>query len=244
MPIIKAIGNFFVSLRTAIWLSSGLLILFFFGAVIMPMREEFQALHTTPLFTWLSVSSAAVTWWLYGSILLISLLAVNTLVCSVESLLRKRSARSWLLTISPQVIHIGFLFILLAHLFSSYDSLQGMTMVSEGTALPLPDGITAVFDRINADVDASGYISDWSAEVRYFRDETFLSRGSLRPNAPSFYGGYGLYIKTVRYEQFPMALIQISRDPGAPWALVGGVLFLAGTVTLLLLKIRHEAPQE
>jgi hypothetical protein len=40
---------------------------------------------------------------------------------------------------------------------------------------------------------------------------------------------------------YPQAvLLQINREPGALWALSGGILFIIGTVTLVLLKIRME----
>jgi hypothetical protein len=39
---------------------------------------------------------------------------------------------------------------------------------------------------------------------------------------------------------FPAALIEVSREPGAIWALVGGLFFLAGMITLLILKIKKE----
>ncbi|MGC2062571.1 MAG: cytochrome c biogenesis protein ResB [Thermodesulfovibrionales bacterium] len=247
MKIIRAILDFFISLRTAIWLSFSLIFLLFAGGFIMPAREEFQSLHTTPLFAWLGDNDPRVTWWLYGSLFVLSLLAANTLVCSVESLIRKRSARTWLLTISPQVIHIGFLFILLAHLLSSYDSFQGMAMVREGEQLPLPNGVTVVIDGIHADIDPRGYINEWSADVRYVqnvRGEQSAAGGTIRPNEPLFYGGFGLYIKTVKFQPYPTALIQVSRDPGALYALIGGILFLIGMTTLLMLKIRRESPQE
>ncbi|MHB8882938.1 MAG: hypothetical protein ACYC69_15690 [Thermodesulfovibrionales bacterium] len=235
--------NFLVSLRTTLWLSSGLLLLLFLGSFIMPLREEFQTLHTTPLFAWMADNDPGVTWWLYGSIIILTLLAINTLACSIESLIKKRSSRTWLLTISPQVIHMGFLFILLAHCLSSYDSFQGMTQASRGTALELPNGVVAVVEDIRADVDPAGYIKDWSVAVRYYRQGKALPAETLQPNSPSFIDGFGLYIKTVRFEPFPVALIQLSRDSGAPWALLGGIFFLAGMTTLLLLKIRREADQ-
>lgn len=241
---IRAILDFFISLRTAVWLLFSLIFLLFAGGFIMPAHEEFQSLHTIPLFAWLGDNDPGVTWWLYGSLIVLSLLAANTLVCSIESLFRKRSARTWLLTISPQVIHIGFLFILLAHLLSSYDSFQGMAMVREGEQLPLPDGITVVIDGIHAGIDPRGYVNEWSADVRYVQGDRPAAGGAIRPNDPLFYGGYGLYIKTVKFEPYPTALIQVSRDPGAPYALIGGVLFLVGMTTLLLLKIRRESPQE
>ncbi|MBI5101650.1 MAG: cytochrome C biogenesis protein ResB [Nitrospirae bacterium] len=238
--MVKKIFGVLASLRTGIWLLFSLIAMLLYGSLIMPVREEFQALHTTPLFEWLYDSPAAVTWWLFGAIVILSLLTANTVLCSIESLLRKRSARNLLLVISPQVIHIGFLFVLLAHLLSSYDSFQGMGQAAKGTTLQLPNGSVAIIDDIRADIDPAGFINDWSADVRYMSGGKELAKDSMRPNSPSFYDGIGLYIKTVRFEPFPVALIQISRDPGAPWALVGGVLFLIGMTTLLVLKIRME----
>jgi len=48
----------------------------------------------------------------------------------------------------------------------------------------------------------------------------------------------------VKVAPFPVAMIEVSREPGAPWALAGGILFIAGMVTLLFLKIRQEEPDE
>lgn len=236
--------HFFISLRTAVWLLCSLILFLFAGGFVMPVHEEFQALHTTPLFDWLGDNGPGVTWWLYGSLFALSLLAANTLVCSVEALLKKRPARTWLLVISPQVMHIGFLFILLAHLLSAYDSFQGMMMVREGERLPLPGGITVVVDRIHAVIDPRGYIQEWAVDVRCAGEGQTAAGGAIRPNEPLFYGGLGLYIKTVKFEQYPLALLQVSRDAGAPYALAGGVLFLLGMTTLLLLKIRREEPQQ
>jgi hypothetical protein len=243
IKIVRAIGDFFTSLRTAIWLSFSLIFLLFAGGLSMPAREEFQSLHTTPLFAWLGDNAPGVTWWLYGSLFVLSLLAANTLVCSIEALIRKNSARTWLLAVSPQIIHAGFLFILLAHLFSSYDSFQGMAMVREGEQLPLPNGSTVVIDGIHAGIDPRGYINEWSADVRFVRGDQAAAGGTIRPNEPVFSGGFGLYIKTVKFEPYPIALIQVSRDSGAPYALIGGILFLVGMATLLLLKIRRESSQ-
>ncbi|MBA4371972.1 MAG: cytochrome C biogenesis protein ResB [Thermodesulfovibrio sp.] len=242
--IITAMLEFFISLRTAVWLLCGLIFFLFAGGFIMPAHEEFQALHTTPLFTWLGDNAPGVTWWLYGSLIVLSLVAANTLICSIEALIKKKSARAWLLVISPQIIHAGFLFILLAHLLSSYDSFQGMAMAREGEQLSLPGGITMAVDRIHTVMDPRGFIREWAAEVRCSGGGQPAAGGMIRPNEPLFHGGLGLYIKTVKVEPYPLALIQVSRDPGALYALIGGIFFLIGICTLLLLKIRRESPQD
>ncbi len=238
--VARRIAGFFFSLRTAVWLLITLLLLLLYGSILMPLREEFQSMSAVPLFRWMTGNSLGITWWLWGAVFVLSLLTANTLLCSVESVIKKRGARNWLLVISPQVIHIGFLFILLAHLLSSYGSFKGMTYVGQGTVVRLPNGLEVLFREIRADVDPAGYIEDWSADVSYFRGNREIANDVIRPNDPSFEEGLGIYVRTVRMEPFPAALIEVSREPGAPWALAGGILFIAGMTTLLILKIRRE----
>ncbi len=237
--MLKAALNFFLSLRTTIGLILVLLCLFLFGSVSMPLNEEFQQLNFVPLLRWMADNPIGITWWLWCSLAVLSLLTANTVFCSVESLIRKRESRKWLLIISPQIIHIGFLLILVAHLLSSVGNFKGTAVVTNGSILNLPNGAVVSFPSINAVADPSGYITEWSAEISYYRDGGPLSE-TIRPNEPSFIGGLGIYIKTVRMEPYPTALIEVTSERGALWALAGGILFLMGTVILLVLKISRE----
>ena len=242
MGMIRKIVRLLASLRTAIWLLLALLCILLYGSIIMPLREEFQGLHMAPLFQWLAESPAGVTWWLWAAIGVLSLLTANTLLCSVESIIKKSGTRNMLLVLSPQVIHIGFLFVLLGHLLSSYGSFKATAYVTQGTVLPLPNNESVVFGEIHADAGPSGYITDWSADIRYLKGGGLSRMDVIGPNSPSFHGGFGIYIKTVEFRPFPVALVELSRDPGAIWALVGGIFFLIGMAALLLLKIRRERP--
>ncbi len=240
MNIAKKTLDFFLSLRTGLWLLLTLLCILLYGSFMMPLKEEFQTLHVMPLFKWMTENSLGVVWWLWASVVALSLLTANTLLCSIESVFKKRGAKNLLLVLSPQVIHIGFLFVLLAHLLSSYGSSRETGFVANGTVVPLANGISVLFEEIKADADSSGDIIDWSAGISYLREGTRFKRDIIRPNSPSFQGGFGIYIKTVRFQPYPVALIEVSRDPGALWALVGGILFLAGMTTLLAVKIKRE----
>jgi hypothetical protein len=240
----RKIIDILVSLRTAILLLLALLCILLYGSFIMPLREEFQGLQMAPLFQWLQESPAGVTWWLWAAIAVLSLLTANTIFCSFESIIKKRGARHVILVLSPQVIHMAFLFVLLGHLLSSYGSSKGMAYVSEGTVLQLPDNESVVFDEIRAQAGPAGYITDWSADIRYLKEGRLPAADVIGPNNPSFRGGFGLYIKTVEFRPFPVALVELSRDPGAIWALAGGVLFLVGMTSLLALKIRRERPAD
>ncbi len=231
---------FFFSLRTAIWLLMALLCLLLYGSFVMPVSEEFQTLQTLPLFQWMSENSTGITWWLWAAIAVVSLLTANTLLCSIESVLKKKSARQLMLVISPQVVHIGFLFILLAHLLSGYSSFRGIAVVYENQGLRLPNGNDVLFRKINVDMDQRGYITDWTSDVEYFREGVSLGTDRIGPNSPSFEDGLGIYIKNVRLQPYPVAIVEVSREPGAVWALIGGLLFMAGMTALLLLKIKKE----
>jgi hypothetical protein len=238
--ILVKILNFFLSLRTAIWLLMALLCLLLYGSSVMPVSEEFQALQTLPLFQWMTENSPGITWWLWAAVAVISLLTANTLLCSIDSVLKKKSASQWLLVISPQVVHIGFLFILLAHLLSGYGSFRGTAVVYETQGLRLPNGNDVLFRKINVDMDNTGYIKDWTSDVEYFKEGMSLGTDRIGPNSPSFRDGLGLYIKNVQLQPYPVAMVEVSREPGAAWALIGGILFFAGMATLLLLKIKKE----
>lgn len=232
--------NFLTSIRTSLWLISVLTFMLLAGAVIMPLREEFQSIHTVPLLLWIVGQPLSAVWWLWAAIGLLGLLTLNTLACSIESVLRKRAVTSWLLLIAPQVIHAGFLFILLAHLMSSIGGFKGMAVAAEGTVLDLP-GDTAVEVRaIRLAIDQGGYLTDWTVDIAYIVSGRVVHEDSLRPNEPSFRGGYGIYVKDLRAYPTRAVLLEVAREPGAVWALAGGILFTAGTVLLLGLKMRRE----
>ncbi len=60
------------------------------------------------------------------------LLTVNTLVCSLQAVRGRWSREDFLLRISPQIVHIGFLFILLAHLLGAGSGYKVSGMLPEG----------------------------------------------------------------------------------------------------------------
>lgn len=243
MNILKKILAFFLSLRTAIWVLVALLVFLLLGSFIMPRSAEFQSINDRPLFSWLRESSPGATWWLWGSIALLALLTANTLLCSAESLLRKKQARQWLLIISPQVIHIGFLFILLAHLISSAGSFRGLALAGEGSAFMLPtksDEIALRVRGISFELGPRGYMTDWGADIEYLSGDRVIKEARLAPNRPSFYAGLGIYLKEVRPYPVKACLLEVSREPGGVWAFAGAMLFVMGTATLVILKIRGE----
>jgi len=114
--------NFFLSLKTTVWTLLGLVVLFFIGSYLMPVhRNIFQPMNDLLLFQWVAGVAAEnpfQTWWFFLSLAALVLLAINTIVCSIQAIKIRWSRADFLRRISPQVVHAGFLFILFAHLLA------------------------------------------------------------------------------------------------------------------------------
>jgi len=241
MTLLKGLLNIVFSLRTTLWLLGFSLIMLFAGAFIMPVHQEFESLHSTPLFEWIQTQPLKITWWLWILIGILAALTVNTLFCSIESIIKKRKVTQWLLLISPQIIHIGFLFILLAHLLSAIGASQEMAVAQEGSLVRISGDNTVLrVQDINMSFDYYGYLTDWDVSVEYLSDGKVFQRDIIRPNDPSVQMGFNINVKDLRPFPVEAVLLQINREPGALWALIGGILFMAGIVTLILLRIRME----
>lgn len=218
-----------------------LLVFMIVGSLAMLKTGGYDSINAMPLFQWIGETSLANSWWLIISLVSLGLIALNTILCSVKSLLAKTPARSFLLKISPQIMHAGFLFILLAHLFSSYDSFHHMTAVSNYQGIRLDESRAIGFSDIKLSVSKTGFPTGMSTRATMYENGNELSSQVISPNHPAFINGLGIYLKNIQPYPVPTALIEISRDAGSSWALVGGILFFVGNMLLVILKWRHES---
>jgi len=232
--------NFFLSLKTTVWTLFGLVIIFFIGSYMMPMhRDVFSSMNDGLLFDWVervALQNLWQTWWFFAALAELILLTINTIVCSLQAIQGKWSRADFFLRISPQIIHIGFLFILLAHLHGSGWGYRLSGMMPEGGFARLPEDRALALQNIVVQTDPAGYMQGWSADVSLYENNEVVARGTLGPNKPLFYKGVGVYLKSLNFEKGPAALLMINKDPGAIWALIGSVLFMLGSITLLFLK--------
>jgi len=101
---------------------------------------EGGSINDLPLFRWLRETPFVLSWWLWVAIALLALLALNTVLCSIESVRMKYRRTGFLILIAPQVMHAGFLLIVLAHLFSAWGGYKQVMPVQEGGVITCPDG--------------------------------------------------------------------------------------------------------
>lgn len=222
------------SLNLGIWLTCGVLLLLGIGSFSGGGAES-SSINNMPLFAWLLETPVLTSWWLWLTIALLALLVLSTVVCSIESLRNKYGRTNFFTLIAPQVMHLGFLFIVLAHLFSAYGGFKQVMQVYEGSAIGFPDGERVQVATITASAGPMGMMTDFGAELRYGASGNEKSQ-TIRPNEPLFHKGVGIYIKDVEMYPERTALVEIHREPGAGIAVAGALLFTLGNVVLLAMR--------
>ena len=227
-----AIYNRLASLNLGLWLLLGVTLLMGIGS--FAGGEEASSINDMPLYFWLRKTPVAVSWWLWLAIGLLAVLAVNTILCSIESLRRKYRQTGLLMLLAPQLMHAGFLFIVLAHMFSAYGGFKQVMQFPEGSSFSFPDGSSAIVENITAKTGPMGMMTDFSADIRF--GATGGQVKTIRPNDPFFHAGYGLYLKDVGMMQVSVALIEAHREPGSGLALAGALLFTIGNIALLAVR--------
>jgi cytochrome c biogenesis protein ResB len=79
-----------------------------------------------------------------------------------------------------------------------------------------------------------------AVEVGYRSGQMEEKEDRIMPNKPFFQKGVGVYVRDLRAFPEKILLIEMSREPGAIWALAGGIVFMIGTLTLIIFKMRRE----
>ena len=234
----KRVWNLLISLEVGLVLLAMVCIAMATGSFQL-LADVAAVLNSMPLFVWLREFSIATTWWLWLTIILLALLVLNTLCCSADALFQRFRRSAILVWLPPQLIHAGFLLIVLAHLQSSIWSFKGSIEIPEGNAFQLPDGMAVRVARVGAIFSPMGGEMPIGYQALLITKETAEQGGVIiTPNNPWFSNGYGVYIKHAEQGRPPMALLEVHRDPGAAMALAGATLFTIGNLLLLYTRSR------
>jgi len=227
--MLSAIYNRLASLTFGLCLLAGVCVAMAVGSFV---AREGSAINEVPLFVWLREAPPRETWWLWLTIAVLALLVINTLLCSVDSLRAKWQRGSFLIRIAPQVMHLGFLLIVLAHLLSASGSLKESLQVQEGMSIGFPGGSRVEIAELAATYGKMGMPTAMSATLRYVEGGTAKS-ATISPNHPLFYQGVGIYLKDVAMVPYRAGLIEIHKEPGGGAALAGALLFTVANLVLL-----------
>jgi hypothetical protein len=219
------------SLNLGLWLIGGVMLLLAIASFTLS-GEPAAAINHLPLLIWLRAYPLQVTWWLWVSLALLGFLGLNTVLCSIDSIISRRGKVTLLTLLAPHLVHAGFLLILLAHLLSARGSFSQQVQIPEGGGLNFPDGSRLTVTRIDLVMSPMGFPLDYRA-LAHHQTGAETRQTVIRPNHPYFHGGYGIYLKEAGGDDVRVALLVAHREPGAMTALVGSLLFLAGNMVVV-----------
>jgi hypothetical protein len=219
--VFKQLYNWLTSLNLGLWLIAGVMLALAVGSFSAGASEG-GGLNAMPLFAWLMQAPLGYSWWLWIALALLAVLSLNAVLCSIEALRKGRS-------LAPQLMHLGFLCIVLAHLLSAYGGFKQQFQLGEGGSIGFPDGERVRVERIAGETGPMGMLSAYRAQLRIGNG----APSTIQPNQPLFHKGYGIYLKDVALVPVPVSLLEVHREPGAPAALLGALLFTVGNLMLL-----------
>jgi hypothetical protein len=236
--MLKIVWRFCISIELCLGLLALVCVLMAAGSFLLK-GDYATVINTVPLLVWLREVPVGASWWLWLTVTLLVLLVLNTILCSSDTLLLRWGSAGWLALLPPQLIHAGFLLMLLAHLQSAYGGYMEQVVVAEGMVAQLPDGKQFGVVGIGVVMSPMGMPTGFSSELVTNLNNP-AERFTVSPNRPWFSGGYGVYIKQA--ESFPSrrALLEIHREPGAGMALAGALIFTVGNVLLVWLRSRAK----
>jgi hypothetical protein len=238
----RTLVRVFLSLKTAFGLFCLFIVFSFIGSIMLPSHLSFfSGIDDTPLFRWLySNGVIKLIWWIYAMILTLFFLAISTIFCTVETLLNRVSMRNLIIKLSPQIMHIGVLLIMLGHLLTASIGFKADILVKKAEIKEIMPGIGVYLENVSQITDESGYTVDWDVVLWWVENGKKTRKDVLKPLRPLYYGSLGVFSKSVSLEPEPSALIRVIRDPGAVWALTGGILLCLGGVGFIYGTLTRE----
>jgi hypothetical protein len=210
---LRAIWNFFSSTILTVVLAALICADAIWGSILtVNSRPFYQVLDSVILLPGLfsmGGENLSLTLWIYILIVLITLFAVNTFVCTTDRLLSIVSAKSPWQMILPHIVHIGFLIALVGHLLGSsygFKSPQNFIILGDSLPVPMNEGLSVRLDNI--DVKASPYSGELESiktTVTLFEAGSEVLSGDIEMNGPLIYKGIAFY--HINHGKMPMGLI-------------------------------------
>ncbi len=202
----KSIWKFFTSTRLAVVLTLLITIDVLTGTILLSSSPK--ALGTIDLeifFYWLfgtGLNNLGASWWIFLLLALLVLFAVNTVVCTVDSIsfmlrLRQGAARTKPRRILSQAIHLGFIIGLLGHLLSSTAGFRTMNnRLFEGGSIPVSQGseLSLRLNKVDVAFTNNGGMLRMDAYLSLIRDNKVVRDKVVRLNEPLLYQGNAVYI--------------------------------------------------
>ncbi|GBE08190.1 MAG TPA: hypothetical protein ENG90_08290 [Gammaproteobacteria bacterium] len=204
--MMKSIWKFFTSTRLAVVLSLLITIDVLTGTILLSSSPKaLGAIDLEIFFYWLfgaGLNNLTASWWIFLLLILLALFVVNTIVCTVDSIVfmlrpRRDAARIKPRRILSQAIHLGFIIGLLGHLVSSASGFRTMdNRLFEGSSIPMPQSseLSLRLNKLDVAFTKNGDMQRMDAYLSLIRDKGVVKDKVVRLNEPLLYQGNAVYI--------------------------------------------------
>ncbi len=228
--------KFFLSIKTSLWLTGISIVVFLAGSFLIPQNLAlFSEINDIPLLKWLSDNSqhAGQVFWIYILIGLMLLLWLNTIVCSVDAVIKRTSWKSFIRVLSPQVLHFAILFVLLGYFVSAasgYKKDVSMNMTDPQKI----EGFDLKVNNMEFFKNPGENSRRWRVFLNIDGSEHVLELGR-----PAFHNGVGFFAKSAQQRKMK-AIIGLVYDPGVIWQLIGAVTFIIGASGVFYIRLSEK----
>ncbi|MFC1769639.1 hypothetical protein ACFLZI_01125 [Nitrospirota bacterium] len=224
------------SIKTSLWLFFVGLLFFFAGVLVIPKTMQlYSGIVDVLLFPWLLEQGFSITWWIWGMILTMGLIAFNTAVCSVDTIIKKKGKVEIIRLLAPQVVHLGVLVMLLGHMLTSVTGIRGEAVLREGDVFQIKHETGFMVERILVEPSSDAGVT-WEVRGVWLNEDT---PSVIKPSIPIYRDGVWLFIKSADTD--PLQTILMARgDAGVFFMWGGSLVFLLGSLMFLLVRLRSR----
>jgi len=192
----RRLWDFFASTWLTVVLAGLVCAVSAWGSVLTVRHSRFyRQADSTLLVDWLTGPGSeepGLVLWIYLLVFLVTLFAVNTVVCTTDRVLSiLRGGKPWK-SLLPHVVHVGFLIALLGHLVSSVAGFRSFGhVVFEGSATPIPqlENVSVRLDDLDAETSPRGRLTALRSTVTIIEDGVAAETGTIEMNSPLHYRG-------------------------------------------------------
>lgn len=228
--------KFFLSIKTSLWLTGASIAVCIAGSFFIPQNlDVFSEINDMPLFSWLSRNSSFFdkVFWIYLLLGMMAFLCINTLVCSFDAVMKRLTWKRLPEVLSPQILHMGVIFVLLGHLISAVAGYKQDVPMTLNDPANIKDFAMTVKDIefVNKKGESS---QRWRISME-INNRMYI----IEPAQPVFYKGVGFFVRAAE-ERKMRTIIGLVHDPGALWELIGAVLFVIGAGGIFYLKLTRK----
>lgn len=248
----RLLWRFFSSINLSIWLLLAIAFTLLTGSFYAKfMPTVYNRLNFMRFQEWLPDQGIESSWWVWLLFILLTLFGFNTGACTAGRLWellkthKEYPLASFMLLISPSVMHLCFLAIIGGHAISQFSSDIRQLPARSGTEIALPSGTMTVLDSqcsFRSEPGLTGILRSCTARLAFSSKQETVTRsaGLLQPTLLEGYTIHLIMAGKAEQGKPPNVNLVIKKDPGLALILIGNALLCILMIWYFPIIIRNR----